>query len=95
MGEELEQRHHFVVGVFVAEGDAVNFLEGVEDENTASVLHVAGAVLVFEASVPKRLEISLLPRFGILHDLWVVLIEGGVVLGERDCHHGLILLGRR
>ena len=68
MGEELERRHHFVVGVFVAEGDVVHFLEGVQDEKTASVLRGSDAVLVVEASVPKRLELSLLPRLGLSRD---------------------------
>ena len=72
----------------------MNFLEGVEDEKTASVLRGSDAVLVFEASVPKRLEILLLPRFGILRDRWVLLVEGVVVLVERDHHLGLILVGR-
>ena len=93
MGKELERRHHFVVGVFVAEGDVVNFLEGVEDEKKASVLRGSDAVLVFEASVPKRLELWLIPHFGISRDRWVLLVKGGVVLVERDRHPGLILVG--
>ena len=46
MGKELERRHHFVVGVFVAEGDVVHFLEGLQDEKTASALRGLDAVLV-------------------------------------------------
>ena len=68
MGEELERRHHFIVGVFVVEGDVVNSLKGVEDENTEFVLRGLDVVLVLEASVPKRLELLLLPHFGILCD---------------------------
>ena len=93
MGEELERRHNFVVGVFVTEVDVVNFLEGVEDENTAFLLRFLDAVLVFEASVPKRLELLLLPLFGISRDWWVIIVEGGVVLVEQDFHPGLILVG--
>ena len=71
----------------------MHLLEGVQDEKTASVFHGSDAVLVVEASVPKRLELSLLPRFGLSRDQWVVLVEGGVVLGKRDRHAGLILVG--
>ena len=70
------------------------FLEGMQDEKTASVLRGSYTVLVFKASVPKRLDLSLLPRFGLSRDQWVVLVEGGVVLVERDRHPGLILVGR-
>ena len=94
MGEELEQRHHFVVGVFVAEGDIVHFLEGVQDEETASVLCGSDAVFIVEAGVPKRLELLLLPRFGLSCDRWVVFFEGGVVLVGRDLHPGLVLVSR-
>ena len=58
----------------------MHFLECVQDEKTASVLHGSDAVLVVEASVTKCLKLSFLPRFGILRDRWVVLVEGGVVL---------------
>ena len=68
MGEDLEQRHHFIVGVFAAEGDVVHFLEGVQYEKKESVISGSDAVLVVEASVTKRLELSLLPRVGISHD---------------------------
>ena len=68
MDEELKRRHHFVVGVFVTEGDVVHFLEGVQDENTASMLRGLVAVLVFKASIPKLLELLLLPSFGTLRD---------------------------
>ena len=65
-----------------------------QDEKTESVLCGLDAVLVVEASVPKRLDLLLLPRFGLSHDRWVVLVEGGVILVKRDCHPGLILVGR-
>ena len=61
MGEELERRYHFVVGVFVTEGDVVHFLEGLQDENTASVLHGLDAVLVVEESVSNHQELFLFP----------------------------------
>ena len=70
----------------------MHFLERVQDEKTASMLCGSDAVLVFEASVTKRLELSLLPRFGILHDRWVVLVKGDVVLVKQDRHPGLILV---
>ena len=94
MGEEIERRHHFVVGVFVAEGDVLHFLEGVQDEETASVLRGSDAVLIVEAGVPKRLDLSLLPRSGLSRDRWFVFIEGGFVLVERDRHPGLVLVSR-
>ena len=72
----------------------MNFLKGVEDEKTASVLCGSDAVLVFEASVIKFLEILLLPRFGISRDRWVVLFEWGVVLVKGYRQPGLILVGR-
>ena len=65
MGKELERRHHFVVGVFVEEGDKVHFLEGVQDEEMESMLCGANAVLIIKADVSKRLEILLLPSFGL------------------------------
>ena len=68
MGRELEQRHHFIVGVFFAEGDLMYLLEGVKDEETASVICGADAVLVVKAGVPKRLELLLLPCFGVSRD---------------------------
>ena len=77
MGKELERIHHFVVGVFVAAGDVVYLLKGVKDEETASVLGGADAVLVVKAGVPKRLELPLLPRFGLYGDQWVVFVKGG------------------
>ena len=58
------------------------------------MLRGADAVLIVEAGVPKRLEISLLPRFGLSHDRWVIFVEGSVVLFEQDLHPGLILVGR-
>ena len=68
MGKELKRRHHFVVGVLIAEGDIVYLLEGAEDEETTSVLSGVDAVLIVEAGVPQRLELSLLPRFGVSCD---------------------------
>ena len=56
MGEELERGHHFVVGVFVMEGDVMYLLEDVEDEERSYVLGGTYAVLVIDAGVPKRLE---------------------------------------
>ena len=94
MGKELERRHHFEVGVFVEEGDIVHFIKGVKDEETVSVLHGAYAVLIFEAGIPKRLEISLLPRFGLSRDRWVVFVKGVVVLIKQDRYPGLVLVGR-
>ena len=55
-------------------------LKGVEDEETASVLRGADAVLVFEAGVSKRLDFSFLTHFGIFGDRWIVLFEGSGVL---------------
>ena len=55
----------------------------VEGEEMVSVLGGVDAVLVVEAGFPKRLGFSLLPRFGIFGDLWIVFIEGSVVLVER------------
>ena len=43
-------------------------LKGMDDEETASVLGGADAVLVVEAVFTKRLEFLLLPRFGIFGD---------------------------
>ena len=94
MGEEFERRHHFVVGVFVAEGDVVNFLEVVQDEETESLLPGADAVLIIEADVPKCLELLFLPRFGLSPDRGVVFVEGGVVLVEQDRYPGLVLVSR-
>ena len=93
MGEEIERRHHFLVGVFVAEGYVVHYPEGVQDEKTASVLRGLNAVLIVKAGVPKRLELLLLPRFGLSRYRWVVFVEGGVILVEQDRHPGLILVG--
>ena len=94
MGEELEQRHHFVVGVFVVEVDEVHFLEGVQDEETVYMLGGADAVLMIKKGVPKRREFLLLPRFGLSHDQGVVFVEGGVVLVEQYRYPRLVLLGR-
>ena len=87
-------RHHFIVGVFVAEGDIVHFLEGVQDEETKSVLRGVDAALIVKAGVPKRMDLSLLPRFGLSRDRWVVFIKGGVVLAEQDLHPRLVILSR-
>ena len=94
MGEELNRRHHFVVGVFVAKGYVVHFLEGVQDEEKASVLHGADAVLIIEAVVPKSLELLLLPRFDLSRDRGFVFAEGGVVPVERDRYSRLVLVCR-
>ena len=58
-------------------------LEGVEDEDMASVLGGVNAVLAFEAGVPKRLEFFFLPRFSIFGDFWIVFVKGGIVLVKR------------
>ena len=54
----------------------MHFLEGLQNENKASMLRGLDAVLIVEAGVPKRQKLSLLPRFGISCDRWVVFIEG-------------------
>ena len=69
----------------------MHFLEGVQDEDTASVLRGVDAVLIVEAGVPKSLELSLLPRVGLSCDQWVVFVEGRVVLVERDRYPGWFL----
>ena len=70
------------------------FLEGMQDEKTASVLRGTDAVLIIEAGVPNRLELSLIPSFGLSCDQGVVFVEGGVVLVEQDRYPGLVLVGR-
>ena len=94
MGKDLEWGHHFLVGVFVAEGGVVDLLEVVENEEPTSVLCGADAVLVIEADVPERLEFLLFPRFGISGDRWIVFVEGCIVLVERCRYPRLILVGR-
>ena len=80
MGKELKWGHHSVIGFFVAEVDAVDLLEGVGGEEPTAVLGGADAVLVIEADVPERLEFLMLPRFGISGYIWIVFIEGVIVL---------------
>ena len=94
MGEELKRRHHFIVGVFVAKGDVMYLLEGVQDEETSSVLRGADAVLVVESCVPKRPKLLLISRFGLSCDQWVVFVKGGIVLVKRGCYSWLVLVGR-
>ena len=72
----------------------MHFLKGMQDEKKESMLLGSDAVLVVKAGVPKRLDILLLPRFGLSREQWVVLVEGGVVLVKQDCHPKLILVGR-
>ena len=60
----------------------MDLLEGVEHEEPASMLGGADEVLVIKAGVPKRLEFSLLSRFGIFGCLRTVLVEGGIFLVE-------------
>ena len=60
--EEGKRQHHFVLGVVVAEGDAVHLLGGMEDELTASMLGGADTVLVAEADGPQGLIFAFLPR---------------------------------
>ena len=65
-----------------------------KDEEKASVLGGADEILVIKAGVPKRLEISLLPHFGLSGDCWVLFLKGGIVLVER-CHYPrFVLVGR-
>ena len=72
----------FCSNVFISEGDVVYLLEGVEDEETASVIGGADVVLVFEAGATKRLDFLLLPHFGIFGDRWIIFVEGRIVLVE-------------
>ena len=60
----------------------MQFLKGVQDEDMASVLCGADFVLIIEEGVPKRLDLSLLSRFSLSSDQWVVFIEGGIALVE-------------
>ena len=69
-------------------------LEGVEDEETASVLGGVYTVLVIKVGVPKRLEFALFPHFGLSGDRWVICFEGGIVLVERSHYPQLIIVGR-
>ena len=69
-------------------------LKVTKDEDTASMLRGADVVLVVEAGVPNRLELPLLPRLGISPDLWVVFVEGGIVLTEKGRYPRLVLVGR-
>ena len=69
-------------------------LEGPWDEETASVIRCVYVFLVVEACVTKRLEILLLPRFGISCDRWVVFIEGVTILFERGRYPWFVILGR-
>ena len=94
MGEELERRHHFVVGVFVVDGDVMYLLEGVQDEETESLICGADAVSVVNTGAPKRLEFTLIPRFGLSRDRWVVFVEGGIVLVKRGRYPWFVLVGR-
>ena len=50
------------------EGDVVYLLKGVKGEDTESVLGGVDAVLVVKEGVPKRLDIPLIPRFGLSGD---------------------------
>ena len=68
-------------------------LEGMEDEDTESMLVGVYAVLVIEAGVTKRLDLSLFPQFGLSGDLWVTFVDGGIVLVERCRYPQLILVG--
>ena len=81
--EEGERRHHFVVGVVVAEDDVVHLLEGVEGELMASVLGGADAVLVAEAGGPQGLLLLLLPRVVFRVNGRVVFVEGGFIHFEQ------------
>ena len=65
-----------------------------DDEETASVLGGAYAVLVIEAGVPKCPEVSLFPCFGLSSDHWVVFVKGGIVLVKQCRYLRFILVGR-
>ena len=78
MGEELEQRHHLVLDVSIEEGDVEHFLNGMRDEEAASVLCGLDTVLIFKAGVPKYLEILLLPWFGLSREQCIIFVEGTV-----------------
>ena len=56
------------------------------------MLRGADAVLVVKAGLPKRLELSLLPCFGISRDQWVIFVEGGVILVEQGRYPWLVLV---
>ena len=68
-------------------------LKGVYNEETAPMLCGADAVLIVEAGVPKRLELSFLPQFGLSRERWVIFVEGGFFLVERGHYPGLFLVG--
>ena len=57
------------------------------------MLRGADTVLVVKVGVPNRLEILLLPHFGLSRDRWVVFVEGGAVLVERGHYPWLVLVG--
>ena len=50
--------------------------------------------MIVEVGVPKRLEIVLLPRFGLSCERWVVFVEGCVFLVKQGCYPRLVLVGR-
>ena len=60
----------------------MHFLEGMQDEEAASVLRGLDAVLIFESGVPNRLELLLILRFGLSRDRLFIFVQGGVVLVE-------------
>ena len=45
-----------------------------------------------KAGVPKRLELLLLPRFGLSRDQWFVFVKRGIVLVKRFRHPWLVLV---
>ena len=51
-------------------------LKVTKDEDTASMLCGADAVLIVEAGAPKRLELLFLPNFGLSCDQWDVFVKG-------------------
>ena len=69
-------------------------LKGAEDGDPKSVLGDADTVLIIEGGVKERLDFSLLPRFGISGDIWIIFIEGGIVLIEQCRYPRSILVGR-
>ena len=68
-------------------------LKRMKDEDTASVLGGADAVLVIEVGVPKHLELLLLTCFGLYGDSWAVFVKGGIFLIKRCRFPRLVLVG--
>ena len=82
VGKDLERRHHFVVGVFVVEGDVFRLVEGVEQELVPAVLCAGNASLILQFGGPDSLFLFLLPRRGFLRDGGIIFGKGGFFLVE-------------